>query len=110
MAEATGDDVFDVGGDEEHSHPSSDRPDAVGSLPNLENIQKILHLVEPGEPGDVGVESSEDVRDDDAEVLSDGPDAHLDPSEDVTYSQRLRRIPAPSQKAILNKKWSDTKA
>ena len=111
MAEATGDDVFDAGSDEDHLHSSSDTPDTpIVDAPVVdENIQRILT---PRDPGDVGVEfneSNEDVGDDDAEELVSGPELHPSPSQDATYSQqRPKRIPAPSQKAILNDRWKDS--
>ena len=96
MAEATGDDVYDVGGGEEHPHSSSSGP-SNENLPDMDNIQNILGG------------NSEDVGDQAAEELDFGPETHPNPSQDATYSQRPRRTAAPSQKSILNEKWDDPK-
>ena len=49
------------------------------------------------------------MRDDNAEELVSGPKLHLSSSQDAIYSQqRPKRIPAPSQKAILNDKWKES--
>ena len=120
MAEATGDDVIDDGGDiyDSNLHPVASEPqqstdsDVVDkSLPNIEGIQNILSQNIPdGERGEVLVENekvdeipSEDLED----PLENTPETHSDPSEDATYSPRPRRIPVPSQKQILNEQWSN---
>ena len=52
----------------------------------------------------MGVEFNKDVGDNDAKKLISGSKLHLNLSEDTLYSQRLKRIPASSQKIILNNK------
>ena len=82
IAEATGDDIFDAGSDEDHLHSLSDTPDtSIVDAPVVnKNIQRILT---PRDPGDVGVEFNEfneDVGDDNAEELVSGPKLHPSPS------------------------------
>ena len=88
IAEATGDNVFDVGSDEDHLYSLSDTPDTsiidISDTPVInENIQKILTSTNLG---DVGVEFNEDVGDDDAEELVSSSELHLSSSQDIIYS------------------------
>ena len=82
MAEAIGDNVFDVESDEDYLHLSSDTPDTpivdVSDISIVdENIQKILILTDPG---DIGVEFNEDMGDDNAKELVSGPELYLSSS------------------------------
>ena len=46
---------------------------------------------------------------DDNQIPQNALNVHPDPSIDATYTSRPKRVPAPSQKVLLNEKWSDTK-
>ena len=85
IIEATGDNVFDVGSDEDYLYLLSNTPNLpiVDTLVIDENIQKILIS---RSLGDVGVEFNEDVGDNDAEELISGPEIHSNPSENAIYS------------------------
>ena len=84
MTEATSDNVFDVGSNEEvHLYSLSNSFNvSIASIID-ENIQKILTS---RSFKDVGVEFNKDVRDNDAEKLISGPELHSNPSEDAIYS------------------------
>ncbi len=58
-----------------------------------------------GDSGDIGDFQEEDV----AKVPADSLDPHPDPSPDAIYTTRPRRTLQPSQKILLNDKWSDIK-
>ncbi|KAF6221946.1 hypothetical protein HO133_001914 [Letharia lupina] len=90
-------------------------PEAVvGSdidLPNMDKIRNILFSGDTGDTGDVGDNNvgaegfdEEDVE----EIPRNSPDPHPDPCTDATYTSRPK-TPIPSQKVLLNDKWSDTK-
>ena len=80
------------------------------TLPNIDNFQNIRNSQKSS--GDVGEEDmgAGAVDENDVErIPSDSPEAHPDPCPDATYTLRPKRIPVPSQKVVLNEKWSDTK-
>ncbi len=110
LAEATGDDVsnvFDAEEEEvEHHHTPQDVAGPRIENPSIESIRNILTPQNStGDSGDVGDFQEEDV----AEVPADSLDPHPDPSPNATYTTRPRRTLQPSQKILLNDKWSDTK-
>ncbi len=110
LAEATGDDVSNVFDAEEEEVEHHHTPQDVAG-PRIENpsIKSIRNILTPqnstGDSGDVRDFQEEDV----AEVPADSLDPHPDPSPDATYTTRPRRTLQPSQKILLNNKWSDTK-
>ena len=117
LAEATGDDVTDVfgtGGDST-VHQNTFEPPDITSSPNITHINNILSTHQhqnTGDTGDVGVvdeDSGQILEEDPDEVPPDSPELHPDPSTDATYTSRPKRVPVPSQKVLLNEKWSDTK-
>ena len=119
LAEATGDDndILDAGGDvSEHHHTpyDVDGPNYPQEDPDLQHIQNVLNNAPNviGDLGDVGEtaapkEEIPEVEDD--QIPQDAPELHPDPSIDATYTSRPKRVPAPSQKVLLNEKWSDIK-
>ena len=80
MAEATGDNVFDVGSNKDYLYLLSNSPNA----PIIdENIQKILTL---RDLGDVKVKFNENVGDNDIRKLISGSEIYSNLSEDIIYS------------------------
>lgn len=113
LAEATGDDntdVFDAGGEPTEHHHTTDASD---SHIDIDHIQSILNPQNPvAASEDMGVDNTgikQVDREDMEEIPLDSPDAHPDPNVDASYTLRPRHTPAPSQKVLLNNKWSNSK-
>lgn len=116
LADTIGDeapDVFDAGGENtEHLHtPGTSRGHDVTNIDHIQGILTPQQQMTSQDHNDVGEEIAIDASPEEAieEVPEDSPDEHPDPSTDATYTSRPKRNIIPSQKSVLNEKWSDTK-
>ena len=115
LADVTGDDddILDAEGDaSEHHHTSHDVDDDSQEGFSLQHIQDVLdnasNVVEDLEDVEAAPEEEFSKGDDD-QIPQNALNVHSDSSIDVTYTSRPKRVLAPSQKILLNEKWSDIK-